>query len=85
MFSRTLHHASVGAARSAAEVESYLGPLTEISPLAPEMAGPASDTHDIAEARGLGCIRGLRYALAIEAACGVLIYVLWHFWHILIH
>lgn len=36
-----------------------------------------------ADARGLGCIRGLRYAIAAEAVGGLAIYGLWHLWHVL--
>ncbi len=32
---------------------------------------------------GLGLVRGIRIALAIEAAVGLCLYGLWHLWHIL--
>jgi len=32
---------------------------------------------------GLGAVRGIRIALAIEAAAGLCLYGLWHLWHFL--
>jgi hypothetical protein len=83
MLIKTLQHASGGPASSTSEIDSYLGSLTELSPLAPEMAGPQPEPHDIAEARGLGCVRGLRYAVAAEVVAVVLLYGLWRLAHML--
>lgn len=43
---------------------------------------PELDARESAKAQGLGCMRGLRYALMIEAAAGLAFYALWLFWHI---
>jgi len=36
-------------------------------------------------ATGLGCMRGLRFALAIEAGTAVLLFGVWSAWHMLLH
>lgn len=38
-----------------------------------------------AYATGLGCMRGLRFALAIEAGTAVLLFGVWSAWHMLAH
>ena len=83
MLSGSLNNASVGAASSPSEFENYLGSLVEATPLAPEMTGSQLDAHDRASVKGLGCIRGLRYALLAEAVAGLFLYGLWRLIHTL--
>ena len=83
--STTLHHASAGTSPSAAEVDAYLSSLAEVSTRASELDAPRTEAHDVAAARGLGCVRGLCYALAVEIVAAMLCYGAWRMVHGLIH
>lgn len=85
MLTSTLHQAPAGTAPSAAEVDAYLQSLAAISPMAPEFTGPAPEAHELAAARGLGCVRGLRYAIAAELAAALLVYGAWRLVHLMLH
>jgi hypothetical protein len=85
VLSTTLHHASVGTEPSAAEVDAYLSSLAEASTRVPELVVPKPEAQDVAAGRGLGCVRGLCYALAAEVAAALLFYGAWRMVHLLIH
>lgn len=53
--------------------------------MAPEFTGPAPEAHELAAARGLGCVRGLRYAIAAELAAALLVYGAWRLVHLMLH
>lgn len=59
-------------------VEHFFGPLHEAVLSDPEFAERRN-----AAASGLGCVRGIRYAIALEGAVAVALYGLWHLWHAL--
>jgi|GEM_PF-3670618 hypothetical protein len=63
---------------TAAAADDYFHSVSEI-----RYFEPAMTDRDAAGVRGLGCFRGLRYALAIEAAACLLLYGLWHLWRII--
>ena len=81
VLSGSINNASVGAASSPSEFENCLGSLVEATPLAPEITNPQPDPHDRAAIKGLGCIRGLRYALLAEVLAGFLVYGIWRLIH----
>lgn len=62
----------------AAAADNYFDSVSEIESCDPEMAGRYA-----AGTRGLGCIRGLRFIIAAEAVAGLMLYGLWHLWHVL--
>ncbi len=81
MLPNPLQNASAGTASSAAlPVDQFFGPMYEAIAADPELAGRYN-----AAAAGLGCVRGLRFAFACEAALGLALYGLWHFRHVLPH
>lgn len=61
---------------TAVAADNYFDSVPEVEYFDPEMAG-----RDAAGARGLGCIRGLRYAIGAEVAAGLMLYGLWHLLH----
>lgn len=70
------------------ELSAHTGEWT-ISPASAPLLRAASsfpDSEDTAEpdqAEDGACMRGVRYALAIEAVAAFFIYGVWHLWHIL--
>jgi hypothetical protein len=59
----------------AGRVEAFEDEAPTYGAAADRVVRPGSD--------GMGCVRGIRIALAIEAAAGLCFYGLWHLWHIL--
>jgi hypothetical protein len=81
MLPNPLQNAPAGAASPAAlPVDHFFGPLHEAVPVGTELGG-----RDRAAVAGLGCVRGLRYAVAFEAAVALALYALWHFRHVFVH
>ena len=74
------------AARSAAvSSQPHYIPATVISicDLPGFSPAPEVDEEELKENRdGLGCARGIRAAFFLEGAFGLLIYGIWHFWHL---
>jgi len=75
----TLTQAPAGTIPSvAAAADDYFASIPNVECFEPETV----ELYD-ADARGLGCVRGLRYAIAAEAVAGLAAYGLWHLWHVL--
>ena len=47
----------------------------------PTFPAPTDDLHEV-NRDGLGCLRGIQVAFAFEAATALIIYGIWHLWHI---
>ena len=83
MVSRVLDDREVGAPSSGRQPACDAGlvrPATEQQAQAD--AGRADHQSELVS-RGLGLVRGIRIALAIEAAAGLCLYGLWCLWHFL--
>ena len=81
MVSHVLDDREVGALSSGSQRASDAGPVRPTS--APQAdAGHAGHESELVP-DGLGLVRGIRIALAIEAGAGLCLYGLWHLWHIL--
>jgi hypothetical protein len=65
--------AQLGARSGRVEAFEYKAPTCGAA--ADRAVRPASD--------GMGCVRGIRIAVAIEAVAWLCLYGLWHLWHIL--
>lgn len=76
----TLNQVPAGTNASVATtVDGYFGATAPV-----DQHDPAMAERYQAGTRGLGCIRGLRYAIAAEAGAALMLYGLWHLWHVLI-
>jgi len=79
MGNRVLHSPETGVIRSVPTFELQFVPARETSVLhfphahLPEEEWPENTP---------GCVRGVRYALAIEAAAALMIYGIWHLSHL---
>lgn len=79
MGNRVLHSAETGAIRSVPTFELQFVPAHEASVLPfPQAHLPEEEWPENAP----GCVRGVRFALAIEAAAALMIYAIWHFSHL---
>ena len=47
----------------------------------PTFPAPGDDLHEV-NRDGLGCLRGIQVAFAFEAATALIIYGIWHLWHV---
>jgi hypothetical protein len=65
----------------AGRADEYFRAIRKASLREAAAADPELASHCGAEALGLGCIRGVRYAVAIEALGAFMLYGLWQLWH----
>jgi len=79
MGSRVLHSPETGTTPSVPTFQLQFVPAQEASVL--QFPHPHLQEKDWRE-DGPGCVRGVRFALAIEAATALMIYGIWHLSHL---
>ena len=85
MSSQTVHEfrsGKVGFASSNSNTYFVPGSVVSISE-SPAFTLPAKDPLTQSDPDGLGCVRGVRSAFLFEFGAAILVYGLWHLWHIL--
>ncbi len=78
MFSRALHHADAGAIPSGNSSNLYFMSAQRALEFEAEL-----DELQETYSSGMGCVRGLRVAFAIEAVAVMTLFGLWYAWHLL--
>ena len=83
MVSHVLDDREVRALSSGKQAASDAGPVRPGSAQPAQADAGHADHQSELVPDGLGLVRGIRIALAIEAASGLCLYGLWHLWHFL--
>lgn len=78
MGSNMFHSPETGTLRAVPTFELQFVPVRDSSVLQFPHANEDADARDGAP----GCIRGIRFALVIEAAAAIMIYAIWHLSHL---
>ena len=79
---RALENIEQEALPVASQLSAHAGRVTAFEYETPTFGAEADHESELVP-DGLGLVRGIRIALAIEAAAGLCLYGLWHLWHIL--
>lgn len=83
MVSHVLDDREVGALTSGRQAATDAGPARPASAQQAQADAGYADYESELVPDGLGLVRGIRIALAIEAVAGLCLYGLWHLWHVL--
>ena len=78
MFSRALNQADAGSIPSSAPSNLYFMSVQQALKFEAEL-----DDLQESYSRGMGCVRGLRSALAIEVVAAVAVVFVWYGWHLM--
>lgn len=78
MFSRALHHADAGSIPTSTPTNLYFMTVQQAIKFEAEL-----DDLQESYSSGMGCVRGLRSALAIEVAAALVVAVSWYGWHLI--
>lgn len=81
MLTKALNRPQLVLVPSAGRPDGYFGDLRKASLRDAATFDPEFASRYDAEAKGLGCVRGVRFAVAIEAASALAFYGLWQLWH----
>ena len=82
MGSRVISHPDAGVFRNPIAIDTYAGSIDAAPVDNAQLSSAALDAASESSGNGLGCVRGLRLAIGLEAATALCIYAVWHYWHL---
>ena len=83
MGSQALSHPDAGTFRGAIPIDINASSTTEESAEHAQAFSAVIDEASDSNESGLGCARGIRLMIGLEAATALCLYGIWHLWHVL--